>query len=194
MLTFTPLFLILTSPLILGEFPGMTGTLGILLIVFGAYMLNVKEVKKGLLSPFKALGKEKGPILMLAVAFIWSITCNIDKIGVINSNPIFWLIFFNLFLSLVLTPTMLIKSRRSLKQIPFNLKALIPIGAFSGLTGIFQMNAINVGLVPYIISIKRTSAIFSILYGYFIFKEVHIKERLLGACIMIVGVVLIAIF
>ena len=43
MVTFTPLFLLVTSPLIVGEFPGVFGVFGIILIVMGAYMLNIKK-------------------------------------------------------------------------------------------------------------------------------------------------------
>ena len=80
MVTFTPLFLLLTSPIIVGEFPPLVGILGILLIVFGSYLLHLKEKQKGILAPFKAIITEKGPRLMLVVAFVFSITANIDKV------------------------------------------------------------------------------------------------------------------
>jgi uncharacterized membrane protein len=47
--------------------------------------------------------------------------------------------------------------------------------------------------VAYVISIKRTSVIISILFGYLIFKEKGIKERLLGAVIMVIGVLFITL-
>ena len=100
MLTFTPLFLLITSPLMVGEFPGIFGLIGIFLIVTGSYLLNINHSKKSrsqgyrnrYFAPFKALLKEKGPRLMLVVAFIWSMTANIDKIGLQNSSPLFWVI------------------------------------------------------------------------------------------------------
>src|SRR3990167_6087725 len=104
MVTFTPLFLLLTSPLIVGEFPSFFGLIGVLLIVAGSYTLNIKQRHEGYLAPFKALLKEKGPKLMLLVAFIWSITSIIDKIGVQNSSPIFWVIAINIFITLTLLP------------------------------------------------------------------------------------------
>ena len=55
------------------------------------------------------------------------------------------------------------------------------------------MAAINLTLVAYVVSVKRTSAIMSVLFGYFIFKERGIKERLIGATIMIIGVLLIVL-
>jgi uncharacterized membrane protein len=155
--------------------------------------LNLNEKEKGYLAPFRAILKEKGPRLMLAVAFIWSITSNFDKIGVQNSSPIFWAIAINIFLFLLMLPIMLYKSRKNIKKIPTNLGSLIPIGLFGALTLISQMSAINLTLVAYVISIKRTSAIMSVLFGYFIFNEKGIKERLAGAVIMVIGVLFITL-
>lgn len=193
MVTFTPLFLLITSPLIVGEFPNFFGLIGVLLIVLGSYLLNIKQRHGGFFAPFGALLKEKGPKLMLLVAFIWSITSNFDKIGVQNSSPIYWVIAINIFITLVMLPIMLYKSQRNVKQISASYKALIPIGLASALTLIFQMTAINLTLVTYVISIKRTSAIMSVLFGYLIFKEKGIKERLIGAVIMVVGVCFITL-
>jgi uncharacterized membrane protein len=193
MVTFTPLFLLLTSPLIVGEFPNFLGLIGVLLIVLGSYTLNIKQRHEGYLVPFKALLKETGPKLMLLVAFIWSITSNFDKIGVQNSSSIFWVIAVNIFITLVMFPIMLYKSKRGIHHIRTNYGALFPVGLFSALTLIFQMTAISLTLVAYVISIKRTSAVMSVLCGHLIFKEKGIKERLTGAIIMIIGVLFIAL-
>ena len=56
-----------------------------------------------------------------------------------------------------------------------------------------QMIAINLTFVAYVISVKRTSALFSVILGKIILKEKGIKERLLGAAIMVSGVFLITI-
>src|SRR3989338_7015254 len=101
MLTFTPLFLLVTSPLMLGEFPNPAGLWGILLIVIGSYVLNIAELHKGYLAPFKALVKEKGPRYMLMVAILYSIGANIDKIGVRHSSPLAWAAALNTFLTIV---------------------------------------------------------------------------------------------
>ncbi len=193
MVTFTPLFLLLTSPLIIGEFPSLFGLIGILLIVLGSYVLNIKRTHEGYFGPFRALLKEKGPKLMLIVAFIWSITSNFDKIGVQNSSTIFWVIAIEIFMTLAILPIMLYKSQRSVKQILTSYKVLIPIGLFSALMLIAHTTAISLTLVAYVISIKRTSAIMSVLFGYLIFKEKDVKERLLGSVIMVIGVLFIAL-
>jgi len=56
------------------------------------------------------------------------------------------------------------------------------------------MLAINMTLVAYVISIKRTSAIIVVLAGFWFFKEKNTGYRLLGASIMVAGVLCISLF
>lgn len=189
----TPLFMLLTSPLIVGEYPNFFDCIGILLIVTGSYLLNIKEKSQGYLAPFKALLKEPGPKFMLIVAFLWSITSNFDKIGVQNSSPIFWL--FSLFgtMSVLLLPVLLHKtpnpSRKILKQLPM----LAAMGFFNAVGVLCQMQALTLTLVVQVIAIKRTSVLMGVLFGHFIFKEKDIQQRLLGAAIMVFGVFFITL-
>ncbi|TAG92727.1 MAG: EamA family transporter [Oscillatoriales cyanobacterium] len=189
----TPLFMLLTSPLIVGEYPKFFDYIGILLIVIGSYLLNIKEKSQGYLAPFKALVNEPGPKFMLIVAFLWSITSNFDKIGVQNSSPIFWL--FSIFgtMSILLLPVLLYKtpnpSRKILKQLPM----LAAMGFFNAIGVLCQMQALTLTLVVQVIAIKRTSVLMGVLFGHFIFKEKDIQQRLLGAGIMILGVFFISL-
>ncbi|MCG3120244.1 MAG: hypothetical protein ALAOOOJD_02871 [bacterium] len=190
----TPMFLLLTSPLMIGEFPDWSGVFGIVLIVMGSYVLNLNASAPGYFAPFRALLKEPGPKLMLLTAFLWSLTANFDKIGIQNSSPLFWSLAAPAGMALVLMPVMLYKSPRALQQIPVILNKLVPIGFFAALTVIFQMLAVSLTLVSHVIAIKRTSTILSVCWGHLLFNEGGIKERLLGASIMVLGVVLISLF
>lgn len=190
----TPMFLLLTSPFMIGEFPDLSGVAGIVLIVIGSYVLNFTASSRGYFAPFRGLLQESGPRLMLITAFLWSITANCDKIGMQNSSPLFWSITATSGMAIFLIPIMLYKSPRALQQIPLVYKKLLPIGFFCALTVIFQMLAVSLTLVAHVIAIKRTSTVMSVLWGFFIFKETGFKERLLGASIMISGVLLISLF
>lgn len=193
MLTFTPLFLLITSPIMLGEFPGLKGILGITFIVVGSYILNISEKEKGYLIPFQVLFREKGSKLMLIVAFIWGITSNLDKIGIKYSSPLIWTGALNLTITAFLFPIVLFKPKNNINQLKTNFMVIIFMGLFSALSGIFQMLAIKISLVPYVISIKRTSVIMAVIFGYLFFKEKRIKERLFGVLIMLIGVFLITL-
>ncbi|MCP4149725.1 MAG: EamA family transporter, partial [bacterium] len=201
MVTFTPVFLFIISPILLGEFPPLSGISGIILVVLGAYFLNIKEKSSGLAAPFKALLREKGPRLMLGVAFIWSITSNLDKIGIQNSSVAHWAIAVHIFTIIVMVPVVWFASRYRedmagasfMRDIVKSAKILGPLGFVNALKYICQLAALQFTLVAYVISIKRTSAVISVIFGFLIFKEDGIKERLLGAVIMIAGVLLITL-
>lgn len=190
---FTPLFLLLTSPLILGEFPTPAGYAGILLIVSGSYILNIKYRSVGIFGPIRALFSEPGPRYMIVTAFIWSITSNVDKIGVQNSSPVFWAVSIVISLSICMSVLILITSADKLRDMPRNVKTLLPIGLFGALTLITQMTAISMTLVAYVISIKRMSTALSVFWGHIIFGEKGVRERIAGVMIMIIGVLLITL-
>lgn len=59
---------------------------------------------------------------------------------------------------------------------------------------LFHMIAVSMTLVAYAIAIKRTSILFTVLWGALLFKEKNFKERLIGAAIMLAGVLLITLF
>jgi hypothetical protein len=82
-LAFTPVFNTLTGYLILGETVSWTGFSGILLVVLGAWLLNLEAAQNGaglnLLAPFRAITRERGSRLMLMVAAIYSLTSVTSK-------------------------------------------------------------------------------------------------------------------
>lgn len=193
LITFTPLFLLITSPLILGEFPSLMGLGGMVLIVLGAYTLNLNRIKEGFWQPILALGKEKGPRLMLLVAFLWSISSNVDKIGMEASSPVHYAGGLIAFLVIGLTPVVLWRSPTPVTKTKKHFLPLALLGICSGLVLVFQMLAMELTLVAYVISIKRASVGLSVIWGYLIFGEKHLKNRLPAVLLMLAGVVLITL-
>ena len=181
MINFTPAFLLIMSPLILGEIPSLPGIIGVIFITLGAYILTSDKLS----SPLKSLMKESGPKIMLLIAFLWSITSNFDKIGVTSSSPILWAFSVHLLITLALTPFVI-------KKIRFEKELLLP-GIFNGLRAITQMTALTMTYVAYVISIKRLSTVFGVIFGYLLFKEKSFKQRLLGSIVMFIGVLIIAL-
>jgi uncharacterized membrane protein len=54
-----------------------------------------------------------------------------------------------------------------------------------------HMIAMSLAKVAYMISVKRISLIIGGVYGYILFNEKNIRERLLGAVLMFIGFVMI---
>lgn len=186
-LAFTPLFLILTGWLILGELPTGSGIAGIALIVAGAYSINLEKVREGLLSPFRNIYKERGSFLMLLVAALWALSASIDKVGVLSSSPGFYTssfhILFPFLYLLVVAP-----ERIDFKNTIPNFWLLLLLGTLEVWLALSQMQAIKTGLVSYVIAIKRGGLLFSIVLGVVVFRERMFGIRLVGGILMATGV------
>ena len=201
-LSFTPVFLIMTSYLILGELPDKSGFVGILLVASGAYLLNIHTIRYGILEPLRAIRRERGSLLMIVVAFIFSITSNLGKIAIQHTNPLFFSVFYIILLSIALLPIMLFKNYRRQSEFNnrikfsnlFKEKNFFIIGICYAIMVISHFKALMLIEVPYMISVKRTSLIFGIILGAIFFRETNIKEKLIGGIIMITGLILISVF
>ncbi|MFH0734370.1 MAG: EamA family transporter [bacterium] len=193
MLSFTPLFLLITSPILIGEFPNIYGLLGVLLIVIGSYLLNIKTNKKGFFEPFKSLIKNKGTRYMLFVSFIWSISANFDKISINSSSVYQHLIIINILIFTSLTAFTAYKKKFNKQNLFENKKPLMLISSLAVGSFIFHMAALSLTLVAYVIALKRLSGLLSVFFGFYFLKEADIKSRMLGALIMFLGVVLIVL-
>ena len=194
LISLTPVFLVFTSFIILNEIPSAIGFFGILMVVIGAYILNLNGSGKGFLEPFKLIVKEKGCMYMIIVAFLFSITANLSKILVQRSSPVFSGAMHLSLMSVTFLVISFLISRRNIVQLKSNFWALFPIGIFFSLMVIFHNLAITMVIVPYMMSIKRTNSIFSVLYGWLLFKEKNVPTRLIGAVIMLIGAGLIILF
>lgn len=192
MLSFTPVFLLVTSPLMLNEHPTKIGIVGVLCIVMGAYVLLYKKSKNGFAHILKAFKQDKGVVCMLLVALFFSISGNMDKLGVTNSSPFFWILVLNTMVACATFIVMIFKSRNIYKQIISCWPLLLIIGTCNGLALIVQMNTLKLTLVPYIIAIKRMSVVFAALYGLIVLKEQGFQKRMVGVSLMVGGVFLIS--
>jgi len=188
-IAFTPIFLLVTSPLLVGDVPTPQDLSGILCIVGGAYILHLHTIRQGLFAPFQAIWQQPGPRRMLSVAFIYSFTSNFDKLGVQHSSPLLW----SLSITTVMATGFLLLLRyfRRTSQIRPKGKVLVVlllIGVFQGLGLLVHNHALLSGPVPSVIALKRTSILFAVMWGVVLLKERYGWERLVGAILMITGI------
>lgn len=190
-LALTPLFLIIMAYVIVGERVSMYGAAGIVLMALGSYTLNLHKMNHALLEPVRAIFRERGSVMIVFVAFIFSITASLGKVAIEHSSPIFFGSFYFVLLTALFTPIALVKNRGALNVSKKDILPLSAIGITFALMIIFHMLAMSLTNVAYMISVKRTSLLFSILYGRLLFREERIAERMVGATIMLIGFVCI---
>jgi drug/metabolite transporter (DMT)-like permease len=191
-LSLTPVFLIFFSYFITGEKVSLRGGTGILLLAAGSYTLNLHEMRNGILGPFRAIGREKGSVLMIIVAFIYSITSSLGKMAIEHSSALFFGAAYFIVLTVLFSPIALVAGRDKKMFVKGGqYRRLFFPGFFYSIMIITHMLALGLTNVAYMISVKRTSLVMGVIYGYFLFREKNIRERLTGAILMFTGFVMI---
>lgn len=194
--SFTPVFTTLIAIFALNEVPAPLKFAGILLVVIGAYLLNVADVKQGILAPFKTLFSHKGVLLFLIANFIWGITPIFQKKAIFETSPqipLFASVMGMFFGFLFLTPFAFRKAIASLKEVRKNIKWFMLNGVGTAFSQAAAYAAFALVFVGYAVSIFRLSTLFIIILGGVFLKERRIKERLLGASVMLLGAILLAV-
>ena len=192
-LAFTPTFIIATGYVFLAEMPNIWGIMGILITCIGSYVLNLESERKTLVDPIKATFKEKGSWMMLIVAFIYSFTAVIGKKAIIHSSVLFFQVSFFACFDLVMV--LLLLYLRKIQLRTFKIDPLRGLAAGSLFSAHVLLHGFSIALTKaaYMISVKRLSIVFGMIYGRLVFKEPYILLRLFGALLMISGAVLITL-
>jgi drug/metabolite transporter (DMT)-like permease len=190
-LSFTPVFMIVTGFVFLSEIPNRWGASGIFIVCLGSYILNLDIQNWSLLAPIKAVFKETGSWMMLMVALMYSFAAVIGKLAIIHSSPFFFAFTFFIVLN---TCILVFMTALGLITLRFLLQAPIT-GFVAGLLlfchALFHNWAIALTKAAYMISVKRLSVLFGVIYGGLFFKESHIWMRLGGSLLMLAGAVVI---
>lgn len=187
-LAFTPLLLILTSWIMLGERVTVWGAVGIACVVGGTYSLYFKP-GFNLLEPVKSIISDKGSLFMLAVAFLYSITANFGKMGVVYSSPSFFgAVYFTILTVILVVWSVVVDDARRIFS-----KDIILIGITQGIMITFHMLALELAPVSYMISVKRSSMLFGIIFGSIFFGEKNVLQHSIAALIILAGIGFISI-
>lgn len=192
-LSFTPLFLILFSYVILGETLTAQGVVGIAAISVGSYVLNAHSIRQGVMGPLRAIARERGALFMIATALIYSITSALGKVAVVHSSAVFFAATY--FIAVTLCFTILkgrIGEQTRFRSLNVGERvAIIASGLLYAVMILSHMVAISMSKAAYMVALKRSSILMGVIMGIVFFREARGGERFLGALIMFVGIILI---
>ena len=192
-LALAPVFSTVTSFLLLGEAISARGFAGILLVTLGAYRLNCDSHSAGLLGPFRFLVSENGPRLMLIVALIFGMTATLGKGALAYMPAQQFGPFYAMLLGAIVWVVLILQRRPVFKIIHTRPFAAMLVSGTMSLMVLSHFLAIQLVEVSYMIAVKRTSVIFGLLLGAWLFREANLRNNLIACAIMITGVALVAI-
>lgn len=193
-MAFTPVFTVLTGWVLLGETVSGQGMAGILLVAAGAWGLNLEHAgwhPRTWLLPFRAMFVQRGARLMLVVAAIYSVTAALGKgaVGYMDGAAFGALYFIVLgvcaFLYYGLRAPGGVKGAWGAGRHAWWVAGLLAFMVITHFMALAQAGT------AYMIAVKRTSVLFGILLGAWVFKESRLTQHLGAAMLMVAGVVLI---
>jgi len=189
-----PLFVPILAIIFLQEQLSLPGVLGIVLVVVGIYFIHLNSFSvDSMLEPLRA---------MRGSASLWALCTGgtiagyslIDKVGVSLVYPPVYIYLMFVISLLLLSPYVLVKEREALKTEWQVNRGPILINAFLVLfTYMMILFAFRISKVSYVVAAREVSIVFSALFGIFWLKEEHARQKLAGALLIALGVVLIGL-
>ncbi len=192
----SPALVLVIAVVFLGEQVSFQGVSGILIVAFGVYVINMKQISGAeLLEPVKSIVNDRST--RFAFLTLLSVACYsiVDKMGVDYIHPILFTFlqllcgmgYYTLYILLTKNSAMIKKELNS------GLRRII----VSGVLGIFGYTLILISFtierVSYIVGLRQTSIVFAVLMGSHLLKEKHKGIRLTGSLIILVGGFLISL-
>lgn len=193
----TPVFSILIAWMLRGEVIGPAGVLGILFVVLGSLGIDARSEKDWARLGGRRIFRDKGVRLVVIVSFIYAVTSVYDKTATLLSDPWTFVWYsatvraalFMIFLQGRRRPSRSAKTEGGPSFTHFLLFALL--GATFLAEALFQMHAMQTGLVAFVIAIKRLSILMTSLAGMVFFREPFSPARLSGAALIVAGATVI---
>jgi len=195
-MAFTPALVAITGWILLGEQLHLRGLVGVMLTVLGAWFLFVApgEMRqpKRWLSPFRAIARDPAARGFIVVAAMYSVTAVLGR-GALQYAPAIW-VGSGYFVLIGFASLLTAFALREPIHIPLRTHAfpVLLIAAGMGGMALFHFLALQDVEIAYMITVKRTSLLFAMLYGAWWFREPGLKQNLFAGVMMLAGVGLVA--
>ena len=196
-LAFTPVLVVITGWIVLGETVSGIGLLGILLVVSGSWLLNFEQASRltpaTLLAPLRAIVVNPGSRLILITAAIYSLTSVGGKAAMAWMPPAQFGAFYFALLGALTLVMVAITKPSALRVSRYGGRPIFVVAVFMAIMVVTHFMALAQVEAAYMIAVKRSSLLFGMLYGAMLFGERHLGRHLVAGALMVGGVAAIAL-
>jgi uncharacterized membrane protein len=191
-----PALVLVASIFILKEEFSSLGIIGILLVVIGAYIINMKKWSvHSFLEPIESFIYDQTTRFALVALVMVTAYSLIDSQGVKYIHPIIYLYLVNFFS--MIPYTIYVLSTRSVATLLNEWKCgktSIVVNGFFGLMSYgFILIAFTMAQASYVVGLRQISIVLAVLLGGHMLKEKHKSIRLTSALIIFTGAFMISI-
>lgn len=189
-----PLFVPILAVLLLNEQLSISGVLGIALVIVGIFSIHLRSFSiQSILEPFLALRGGASLWALCTGATIAGYSL-VDKIGVTLVHPPVYIYLMFVITLLLLSPCVFFKARLDLKkEWDINKTKILMVGFLDLFTYLMILFALQISKVSYVAAVREVSIVFSALMGIILLQEKNAPQKLTGAGLISMGVVLIGL-
>lgn len=179
----------LVARVVFGERLSPLGTLGVTLVVAGIVSLSFVTRQAG--APREPRGGGTGWALLTGVSIAtYSL---VDKAGVGHLDPVPYLALMGLGVSALLTPLVLAQRAALAREWRVNGRAILIASTMNLTAYLLVLFAFRLAKVGYVVAARELSILFSAFIGTFWLGEGRLGPRLVGAMVILAGVVCVAL-
>jgi drug/metabolite transporter (DMT)-like permease len=189
-----PLFVPILAVILMHEQLSFLGVIGITLVIVGIYVIHLRFFSiQSLLEPIRS---------MRGSASLWALCTGgtiagyslVDKIGVTIVYPPVYIYLMFVISLLLLSPYVLAKERLTLtKEWQINKVPILIVGFLDLFAYMMILFALRISKVSYVAAAREVSIVFSVLIGIMLLKEKNAPQKLAGAILITLGVILIGL-
>lgn len=192
MMALSPILSVGTVYVLSHLLPSPIGFLGILVTVGGIYFLHFDHDTKHILSPFRAVAKDKGVQYVTVAAVLWSLVSALQKVAIDHSNYYFYTASFQIIWAVCFTPIAYLAERQNFLALfrPKTIVRLLPGGVLDAVKVLVHNAAFATTIPAYVNSVGNTSILFTLVLGALFFKE-KISKHAVPIVIIFVGITLL---
>lgn len=190
-----PILVLPLGILILGEECSTIAIIGIILVVFGVYIVNMSTLDlKNLMEPLNGIikgGRAWALLAMIAISFLTIV----DNLGIDIMRPEMYLIIHTVFMVIFYAVYILtVFGVKSIKSEWMHGRVLVLFtGIFTILGGLLVLFSYKIANVSYVSGLRQISIIFVVIFGYAILKERNLTIRLFASFFITSGAYMITI-
>jgi len=170
------------------------GTAGILVSLFGVYLLNMRRARLSLAEPILLLLREKAMRYALLAALTITPTILLFKKTAQVGDPYFSTLTNYIFASLLIFPLVLKKSARHLVALPRYSGRFFAMGLFGAAATIFGCSGYILSAAAYVEAVKQIEIPLTLAVGVLFFNERERVQAIWPGCLILMIGLLILIF
>jgi len=179
--------------LFLGEQLSAVGITGIIMVMFGAYSVQMRKFTiTEMFQPFRDL-RSKSVQAALAAGFIYSIGSIAEKVGVRNYSPFYFTYYLVLIMLIMMSINICRKKYRSqiLPELREHWGLILTSGPVMMASFLTFRYGLNLSPVSYAVPVRQVSIMVGVLIGILFLGESFGRIRFVSAALILAGAIII---